>query len=94
MIHSPDHASLIFMVAVGPAMVVIALMFIVRPVGGHRQVRPSDGTSFTFVYSVCVVYIEEKTKLCCCSCSRTYFFIDFQYDYLYNKKKQNCKIFS
>ncbi|XP_011007428.1 PREDICTED: probable transporter mch1 [Populus euphratica] len=55
MIHSPDHASLIFMVAVGPAMVVIALMFIVRPVGGHRQVRSSDGTSFTFVYSVCLL---------------------------------------
>lgn len=54
-IHSPDHASLIFMVAVGPAMVVIALMFIVRPVGGHRQVRPSDGTSFTFVYGVCLL---------------------------------------
>jgi len=55
MIHSPDHASLIFMVAVGPAMVVLALMFIVRPVGGHRQVRPSDGTSFTSVYSVCLL---------------------------------------
>lgn len=55
MIHSPNHASLIFMVAVGPAMVVIALMFIVRPVGGHRQVRPSDGQSFTFVYSVCLL---------------------------------------
>ncbi|XP_062195784.1 protein NUCLEAR FUSION DEFECTIVE 4-like [Phragmites australis] len=55
MIHSPDHAALIFMVAVGPTMVVIALMFIVRPVGGHRQVRPSDGTSFTFVYSVCLL---------------------------------------
>jgi len=55
MIHSPDDAALIFMVAVGPTMVVIALMFIVRPVGGHRQVRPSDGTSFTFVYSVCLL---------------------------------------
>ncbi|KAG6742738.1 hypothetical protein POTOM_053672 [Populus tomentosa] len=55
MIHSPDHASLIFMVAAGPAMVVIALMFIVRPVGGHRQVRLSDGASFTFVYSVCLL---------------------------------------
>ncbi|KAG2585237.1 protein NUCLEAR FUSION DEFECTIVE 4-like [Panicum virgatum] len=53
--HSPDDAALIFMVAVGPTMVVIALMFIVRPVGGHRQVRPSDGTSFTFVYSVCLL---------------------------------------
>uniref|UniRef100_A0A0D9XA57 Uncharacterized protein n=1 Tax=Leersia perrieri TaxID=77586 RepID=A0A0D9XA57_9ORYZ len=55
MMHSPDHAALIFMVAVGPTMVVIALMFIVRPVGGHRQVRPSDGTSFMFVYSVCLL---------------------------------------
>ncbi|XP_037491331.1 protein NUCLEAR FUSION DEFECTIVE 4 isoform X2 [Jatropha curcas] len=55
MIHSPNHASLIFMVAVGPAMVVIALMFIVRPVGGHRQVRTSDETSFTFVYSICLL---------------------------------------
>jgi hypothetical protein len=55
MIHSPDHASLIFMVAVGPAMVVIAVMFIVRPVGGHKQVRPTDGISFTFIYSVCLL---------------------------------------
>ncbi|XP_044465743.1 protein NUCLEAR FUSION DEFECTIVE 4-like [Mangifera indica] len=55
MIHSPDHASLIFMVAVGPAMVVTALMFIVRPVGGHRQVRPSDGSSFTCIYSICLL---------------------------------------
>ncbi|KAJ0052553.1 hypothetical protein Pint_03016 [Pistacia integerrima] len=54
-IHSPDHASLIFMVAVGPAMVVTALMFIVRPVGGHRQVRPSDGSSFTYIYSICLL---------------------------------------
>ncbi|KAK8475164.1 hypothetical protein V6N11_023111 [Hibiscus sabdariffa] len=55
MINFPDQAALIFMVAVGPAMVVIALMFIIRPVGGHRQVRPSDGLSFTFVYSVCLL---------------------------------------
>ncbi|GAB2278445.1 hypothetical protein Dimus_013128 [Dionaea muscipula] len=55
LIHSPDHASLIFMVAVGPFMVIVALMFIVRPVGGHRQVRPSDGPGFTFVYNVCLV---------------------------------------
>ncbi|XP_068666426.1 protein NUCLEAR FUSION DEFECTIVE 4-like [Aristolochia californica] len=55
MIHAPDQAALIFLVAVGPSMVIIALMFIVRPVGGHRQVRPSDGTSFTFIYSVCLL---------------------------------------
>lgn len=55
MIHAPDHASLIFMVAVGPSMVVIALMFIVRPVGGHKQARSSDNSSFMFVYSVCLL---------------------------------------
>ncbi|KAK8936494.1 hypothetical protein KSP39_PZI012469 [Platanthera zijinensis] len=55
MIHSPDHASMVFMVAVGPSMVVIALMFIVRPVAGHKQVRQSDNSSFMFIYSVCVL---------------------------------------
>ncbi|XP_019438652.1 PREDICTED: protein NUCLEAR FUSION DEFECTIVE 4-like isoform X1 [Lupinus angustifolius] len=53
--HSPDHASLLFMAAVGPSLVGIGLMFIVRPVGGHRQVRPSDEKSFTFVYGVCLL---------------------------------------
>ncbi|XP_058103112.1 protein NUCLEAR FUSION DEFECTIVE 4-like [Magnolia sinica] len=54
-INAPDHSALIFMVAVGPTMVVIALMFIIRPVGGHKQVRSSDGSSFTFVYSICLL---------------------------------------
>ncbi|KAL4192352.1 hypothetical protein AMTRI_Chr06g171500 [Amborella trichopoda] len=54
-INSPDEAALIFMIAVGPALVVIALTFFVRPVGGHRQVRTSDTSSFTFVYSVCLL---------------------------------------
>ncbi|KAL3636697.1 hypothetical protein CASFOL_018996 [Castilleja foliolosa] len=53
--HSPNHASLIYMVAVGPTMVVIALMFIVRPVGGHKQIRSSDGFSFSIIYAICVV---------------------------------------
>ncbi|QCD96621.1 protein NUCLEAR FUSION DEFECTIVE 4 [Vigna unguiculata] len=53
--HAPDHASLIFMVAVGPALVGIGLMFLVRPVGGHKQVRPTDGKCFTFVYGVCLL---------------------------------------
>ncbi|KAL8097608.1 hypothetical protein AgCh_030660 [Apium graveolens] len=55
LINSPDSASLIFMVAVGPAMVIISLMFIVRPVGGHRQVRSSDGSSASFIYCVCLI---------------------------------------
>ncbi|KAF3436898.1 hypothetical protein FNV43_RR19651 [Rhamnella rubrinervis] len=54
-INSPNEASLIFMVAVGPSMVVIALMFIVRPVGGHRQAGAFDRSSFIFTYSVCLV---------------------------------------
>ncbi|ESQ46317.1 hypothetical protein EUTSA_v10000696mg [Eutrema salsugineum] len=55
MIHSSDRASLIFMVAVAPAVVVVPLMFFIRPVGGHRQIRSSDGTSFTIIYAVCIL---------------------------------------
>ncbi|XVE54482.1 hypothetical protein DITRI_Ditri03aG0085200 [Diplodiscus trichospermus] len=55
MINFPNEAALIFMIAVGPSIVVIALMFIIRPVGGHKQVRPSDGSSFLFTYSVCII---------------------------------------
>lgn len=55
MINAPNEASLIFLVAVGPSIVVIAFMFIVRPIGGHRQVRPSDNSSFLFTYTVCLV---------------------------------------
>lgn len=55
LMHTPDHASLIFMVAVGPSMVIISLMFFIRPVGGHRQVRSSDGASASFIYGVCLL---------------------------------------
>ncbi|CAA0824627.1 Major facilitator superfamily protein [Striga hermonthica] len=55
LIHSPDQASLLFMVAVGPTMVAVSLMFIVRPVGGHRQIRSSDGFSFSIIYSICLL---------------------------------------
>nr|XP_043640076.1 protein NUCLEAR FUSION DEFECTIVE 4 [Erigeron canadensis] len=55
LINSPDKASIIFMVAVGPTMVVISLMFIVRPVRGHRQLRLSDGSSFSLIYCVCLI---------------------------------------
>lgn len=54
-LHSPDSANLIFMIAVGPALVAIGMMFFIRPVAGHRQVRPSDGMSFTSVYGVCLL---------------------------------------
>ncbi|GMJ04353.1 hypothetical protein like AT5G14120 [Hibiscus trionum] len=54
-INFPDQASLIFMLALGPSLVVVAFMFIIRPVEGHKQVRPSDGLSFAFIYSVCLL---------------------------------------
>ncbi|XP_031119185.1 protein NUCLEAR FUSION DEFECTIVE 4-like [Ipomoea triloba] len=55
MINFPDQSSLVFMVAVGPSIVITALMFFVRPVGGHRQARPSDHSSFLFTYSICLI---------------------------------------
>ncbi|CAE6100642.1 unnamed protein product [Arabidopsis arenosa] len=55
MIHSSNPASLILMVAVTPAVVVVCLMFFIRPVGGHKQIRPSDGASFTFIYGICLL---------------------------------------
>ncbi|PNT60921.1 hypothetical protein BRADI_5g08190v3 [Brachypodium distachyon] len=54
-LHTPDHATLVFMVAVGPSLVALGLMFVIRPVGGHRQVRPSDKNSFMFIYSICLL---------------------------------------
>ncbi|CAH9076307.1 unnamed protein product [Cuscuta europaea] len=55
MINFPDKASLVFVVAVGPSIVITAVMFLVRPVGGHRQARPSDNSSFQFTYSICLI---------------------------------------
>jgi Ca2+/Na+ antiporter len=53
--HTPDHATLVFMVAVGPSLVAIGLMFVIRPVGGHRQARPSDKNSFMCIYAICLL---------------------------------------
>lgn len=55
MIHFSDQSSLIFMMAVGPAILIVFLMFFIRPVGGSRQIRPSDGASFTFIYTMCLL---------------------------------------
>ncbi|KAL5791507.1 hypothetical protein ACOSP7_000101 [Xanthoceras sorbifolium] len=55
LINSSDEASLIFLVAVGPSIVAISLMFIVRPVRGHKQVLSSDSSSFLFTYTVCLI---------------------------------------
>ncbi|CAN6234801.1 unnamed protein product [Urochloa humidicola] len=53
--HTTDQAKLVLMVAVGPALVAIAMMFVVRPVGGHKQARPSDKKNFMFIYTICLL---------------------------------------
>uniref|UniRef100_A0A0A9CZA1 Nodulin-like domain-containing protein n=1 Tax=Arundo donax TaxID=35708 RepID=A0A0A9CZA1_ARUDO len=53
--HTPDHAKLVFMIAVGPSLVAIGVMFVIRPVGGHWQERPSDRNSFIFIYAICLL---------------------------------------
>nr|XP_043615413.1 protein NUCLEAR FUSION DEFECTIVE 4-like [Erigeron canadensis] len=55
MFNFPDEASIIFVVAVGPTIVITAVMFMIRPVGGHRQARQSDNMSFLALYGVCLI---------------------------------------
>ncbi|KAI3727056.1 hypothetical protein L1987_66865 [Smallanthus sonchifolius] len=55
MFNFPDEASIIFVVAVGPTIVITAVMFLIRPVGGHKQARQSDNMSFLALYGVCLI---------------------------------------
>ncbi|KAJ4762260.1 Major facilitator superfamily protein [Rhynchospora pubera] len=55
LIHTPDKSALLFMVATGPSMVAITLMFLIRPVRGPRQVRKSDQSNFLYIYSICLL---------------------------------------
>ncbi|KNA05826.1 hypothetical protein SOVF_186740 [Spinacia oleracea] len=50
-----NRTSLILTIAIAPSIVVLSLMFSIRYVEGHRQQRPSDNLSFSFVYGVCLV---------------------------------------
>lgn len=52
---APNQAAFILMVAVGPSMIAIALMFILRPVGGCKETDPSDHCNFNFLYGVCLL---------------------------------------
>eukprot|EP01018_Ginkgo_biloba_P006438 Gb_28588 [translate_table: standard] len=52
---APDQAAFVFMVAVGPSMVAIAMMFFLRPVGGGKESDPSDKTNFNIVYGICLL---------------------------------------
>ncbi|KAI4343600.1 hypothetical protein L6164_010934 [Bauhinia variegata] len=55
MMNTHDQASLILVIALGPATVAACLMFIIRPVQGFKQARASDSSSFTFIYSICLL---------------------------------------
>jgi len=55
MINLPDQASLIFIIAVGPAMVSLTFMFIIRPVHTFNQSKPSNESGFMFIYSICLL---------------------------------------
>lgn len=54
-IHTPDQASLIFFIAVGPALVALSLMFIIRPLSHHHHATSSSSSGFFFVYTVCLL---------------------------------------
>ncbi|KAJ6748396.1 putative NODULIN-LIKE PROTEIN [Salix purpurea] len=54
MINSPNQASLIFMIAVGPSMVVIAIMFVVRP---SRDLVNLDQTLLTLLAVVLIILV-------------------------------------
>ncbi|KAL3694391.1 hypothetical protein R1sor_008042 [Riccia sorocarpa] len=52
----PDQAKFIFLVAVGPFMVAIFLMFVVRPIPLiDTSSARADDMKFNFIYSVCLV---------------------------------------
>ncbi|KAF7833989.1 protein NUCLEAR FUSION DEFECTIVE 4 [Senna tora] len=56
LLNTPDQASLIFIIAVGPAMVSLSLMFIIRPLHSAKQYStPSDSSSFFFIYTICLL---------------------------------------
>jgi hypothetical protein len=41
-----------------------------------------------------MLYILKRKQKLYIVVAAEHYFIEFQYDYLYNKEKQNCKIFS
>ncbi|XP_010525333.1 PREDICTED: protein NUCLEAR FUSION DEFECTIVE 4-like [Tarenaya hassleriana] len=55
MFNPRNDSSVILMVAIGPPIVVLALLFIVRPVEGHGENRPSDNLRFLVIYGFCSV---------------------------------------
>uniref|UniRef100_A0A0D6R7U8 Uncharacterized protein n=1 Tax=Araucaria cunninghamii TaxID=56994 RepID=A0A0D6R7U8_ARACU len=54
-LYAPNQASFIFMVAVGPSMVAVAMMFLLRPVSPGGGENGRDRANFNFIYSICLL---------------------------------------
>lgn len=52
--YAPEKSSFIFLVAVGPFMVVMFGLFIVRPIPSAQSTAKEDTVNFNFIYSVCL----------------------------------------
>ena len=54
-LYAPDQASFIFMVAIGPTLVAILAMFVVRPVAFEGEDNDLQGRKFNFLYGICLL---------------------------------------
>ncbi|CAM6082669.1 unnamed protein product [Calypogeia fissa] len=52
--YAPEMSSFIFLVAVGPFMVTMLALFIVRPIPSTQTNVQADTTNFNFIYSLCL----------------------------------------
>ena len=54
-LYAPDQASFIFMIAVGPTLVAIVAMFIIRPMPAEVEGNAAQDNKFNFLYGICLV---------------------------------------
>ncbi|GLJ49227.1 hypothetical protein SUGI_1039590 [Cryptomeria japonica] len=52
---APDQAAFIILVAVVPSLVVMSMMFIVRPIPIREQKQESDSNYFNYIYGFCML---------------------------------------
>lgn len=54
-LYAPDQASFIFMVAVGPTMVALVAMFLIRPLPSDAEDAGVQEKKFNFLYVICLL---------------------------------------
>lgn len=54
-LYAPDQASFIFMVAVGPTVVAILAMLVIRPLSFEGEDSATQAKKFNFVYVICLL---------------------------------------